>query len=580
MKKIRIKSAPQYASGGWAQQVGGRLNTPWPPGNATSFNNIGTSDVRTTLPKVPRSMANAVLENDEIAMLPTDQGMAVQEASSGSHASGNDHPTILDQGTMIISDTKDLKEKSPVVQSMFNKPYKKGGYTYTELAKPFMNHYNRATKELTQKDLDPLRQKTLELNKQNAGQKLQQVFMAQEFAKDMKNIPSTPAPRAMFGGMLPKTYAEGGFRFDEDLLSEQQRLQQQNPVAVNIANQLYGQPNTRSFTDNVDGPRTQFVRNWAINTPSNDNIGTLPTSNTNMPTSQPSPYMDEQVPGGNLGNNTGVGDILRNIKIKGKLPNMSADNIADMAMLAKSLSVKSYMPWEAPIQIARPDLILESDQPIRNVLAEQTNQLSNAIYAGDSRAARAGAQNAQAQMLAKAVQAAGEVSNRNVQNYNQYSTMMANLDNTRLMQERDRSKRLYDGSVIASQQLVNSRNAINDMWAKAAAEREQRDTFIHNQNKLNPYYQLDSTGKLHFVPGMNFEKMKKATGTTNDWAAVAEQLQAAENAGLTREEAMVFIKNGRGITETTTKDTKTGTVKTTTKTKKKFGGYMSMLPKK
>jgi len=579
-KTIRIKAAPQYANGGWAQQIGGRLNTSWnQPG---FYDKEGQVDVRTTLPKVPRDMANAVLENDEIAMIPTEEGMGVQKAASDSHASGNDHPTVLEEGSMILSDTKSLKEKDAGAQKMFNKPYKKGGYTYSELGKPFMGVFNRAEKGLNKKDIDPMQEKTLAMNQQNAMNKLQQIFQLQEMRKQERGIPTSPTTMAA-GGQYRGPYSPTYY--------QQQQHIQDKPQAVMLANLLYGQPNAGQYGDGIPGYRTDFVENYRpnINTATNSNIGTLPAVDGTVTAPMQQRMSPVTIPSSLYPQPGTATDKTKRGKDKGVRGNISAANISDAVTAAKLLSIKKHLPWEPAVNVKYPNWLPISDQPIRNVLAEQTNQLANAMYSGDTKAGRAGAQNGQAELLKRSVQAAGEVGNINNQSYSQYEQLRSQLGTAEEAAKRDRAKRLYDGTIIANQQYTNAMNAGLDVVAKTAAEREEQAAFLHNQNMTNPYYQLDRTGKLRWNSENTREKFLSDMAARNGnmdgsyWEQLNQQIEAGVAAGLDKEDVIAFLKGNKGsTTQSVSSDGKGNTKKsTTTKTPaKKYGGYMNKLPKK
>jgi hypothetical protein len=580
-KTIRIKAAPQYAVGGYAQQVKGELSIPWSWANGRPSNESQV-DVRTTLPKVPRDMANAVLENDEIAMIPTEDGMGVQKAASDSHASGNDHPTVLEEGSMILSDTKSLKEKDAGAQKMFNKPYKKGGYTYSELGKPFMGVFNRAEKGLNKKDIDPMQEKTLAMNQQNAMNKLQQVFQLQEMRKQERGIPTGPTTMAA-GGQYKGPYSPTYY--------QQQQHIQDKPQAVMLANLLYGQPNAGQYSDGIDGYRTDFVENYRpnINAGDNSNIGTLPAVDGVVspivqqrmnPVSIPSSLYPQT--GTNKTDKTGSG------KSRGVSNGITAANISDAVTAAKLLSIKKHLPWEPAVNVKYPNWLPISDQPIRNVLAEQTNQLANAMYSGDTKAGRAGAQNGQAELLKRSVQAAGEVGNINNQSYSQYEQLRSQLGTSEDAAKRERAKRIYDGTIIANQQYTNAMNAGLDVVAKTAAEREEQAAFLHNQNMTNPYYQLDRTGKLRWNSENTRDKYlsevlagRPGSGVSGNEGALYKQLvdQYSEYMSTEAAEKAAFQKVF-GTSQTVREKTKVGNKETVKTTKQKYGGYMNKLPKK
>jgi hypothetical protein len=319
--------------------------------------------------------------------------------------------------------------------------------------------------------------------------------------------------------------------------------------------------------------------NWQPAEPSGDNIGTVPAPD------YPVPYAGNRftptAPTASI-------DKTKRGKDRGISSGITAANISDAVTAAKLLSIKKHLPWEPAVNVKYPNMLLESDQPIRNVLAEQTNQLTNAMYSGNSQVGRAAAQNAQAEQLRRSVQAAGEVSNKNVNTYNQFEQLRSQLGTGEDAAKRERAKRIYDGTIIANQQYTNAMNAGLDVVAKTAAEREEQAAFLHNQNMTNPYYQLDRTGKLRWNPGNTRERYmsevvagRPGSGVSGNEGALYKQLvdQYSEYMRTDLAEQAAYDKVF-GKSQTVREKTKVGNTETIKTTKKKYGGYMNKLPKK
>jgi len=535
-KRVQILGIPKYDTGGqWTSQRGSSrqgyaLYTPWPISAYQQTEEGNEYSARNILPKVPRNQADAVLENDEIVLSPNDDGtISAPKASSDSHASGNDHPTILKSGSFVISDTSGLKEKDPYIQQKFNKPIKKSGYTFSELGKVPAKMVNEALKAMRDPNTAPMDRKTHKMNYNNGLPMLYLSASRQEQLKRIKGIPASPQQSTMWSG----GNVDGSKRNYDDYQDAGDSRQ--------VTNREYMKPNTTSGkkriqvvgTPNVQAPTplapypnpavpnipgitpTPGNMQQGLNEPTLGNVpitGTDPNPTPDM-SYRPMPVdmstMGEFVPKIPRGTNkfnkmlAGAKDAMGNYR------GLSADAMGDIALGLKALNTRKYNPWEAPVQVTYPELYLESDQPVRNALSEISNTIQQGMYSGDPKAGRSAANAGQGQLLAQAAQAVGQISNRNAVRATDYSNAISGINNEKLAQQRERDNRLYQGSVIAAQQQQNSWNNLLDENTARAVNKEERETTIHNQNISSPYFVADRRGRLYLKPGVTDAQIEK-----------------------------------------------------------------------
>ena len=215
--KVRIKQLPKKAYGG--QQASGALNvTPAKWGGAENNAREG-KEVKQSLTKVPRSMANLEAEGGETAFGPI-SGDTIPDhfkIKGPRHHSGG-VPLNLPEDTFIFSDTKAMRITDPGILKMFDKKPKKGGYTPAELAKPYdINKYKAI---LMDPESDKKSRDTATLMIKNYIIKLGALALAQESKKGFpQGIPQMARP-----------YMEANNITDEDLIPQEEGSQEQEPM--------------------------------------------------------------------------------------------------------------------------------------------------------------------------------------------------------------------------------------------------------------------------------------------------------------------------------------------------------------
>ncbi len=586
--KVKIIGIPKMMNGGtWGQQYHGGLATPYPMSFNAKQQRVSDPEfnMKKSLSPVPREQSDIEAEKGEHILGDFDgDGAPESMAVGGKRHSAGGTPLSVPDNSFVFSDTQRLKIKDPNILSVFDasKPQTPG-----KLAKKYpLNDFKSMMED---PKTDPLSRKTAEMMYGNNMKKLQQLAEAQEMIKASKGIPASPQHMATGG---PSGANMGNsFRFDLPVAYEQQWDVDNKPEAVAMANAIYGPSRTGTFTDNMNGPRTQFVRQWQTPTPNNlqqgsqvDNLGTTPPQQ--IPVGQPYAPQMTNIPSslmpGTMDKGTGKGD-KRKVRIEG----LSADAVEDMALGLKALNTKKYTPWEPAVQVVKPSLLLESDQPIRNVLAENANTITNAMYSGNSRIGRAAAQGAMGELLKSSIGAAGEVSNRNQQAGNRYNELLANLENTRLMQERERGKRLYDGNTIADQQYRNSLNALGQQFADNARQREEKAAYREWQNKTSPYFMTDKRGRPVFKSDnakeqfyIDQKEIDRGKGVGNDITLeslknkyIAKQYSPEKAQELAEKDLHDMMRKQWGLTSSTTVTEKTPLG--SKKTKSKYGGLLA-----
>ena len=196
--KIRIIKAPteNMAYGGqmgYGLDLGGRrVYTDMPESPSESVSN--------TVGPVPREMATIEAEKGETILNQEGHFMI----GGKSHANGGT-PLAAEYGDFIFS--KKLKLKDPEKLSYFNKSFKKGGVSISDVAKQYdMNKYKAI---LQDPNTDPVAKKTAEIMLNNYEKKLGMLAMMQEESKGFPQGVPAVAQRAMgeemaYGGYVPE----------------------------------------------------------------------------------------------------------------------------------------------------------------------------------------------------------------------------------------------------------------------------------------------------------------------------------------------------------------------------------------
>lgn len=603
-KKIVITSVPQQmANGGWASQQGSMasgyaLYTPWPVSARQHTALDPQYNMKSTLQPVPRELSDIEAEQGEQVVADFNQdGMPESMGVGGKRHSEGGTPLAVPDGAFVYSDTKKLRIKDPMVLKVFG-----GGKPKTpaELAKKYpLNEYKSM---MDNPDTDPLTRSTAERMYANNTKKLEQVKMVQEAMKQDMGIPASPGQPmeeqqviGRYGGNMPKYWGGGNKRMNPDgsidhMVAGPTAARGKRKVQITS---IPGDTTPMGVeTDMTSLGTNDYWKNTGSPTPGNmqqglqePTLGTLGYTGMDATPAPINPQMVNVSPytptiprGTNRANKmlTGIGDKMGNYR------GMSADAMSDIALGLKALNTRKYTPWEPTVQAVYPEFIAESDQPVRNALSEVTNTITQGMYAGDPKTARAAAQGMQGQLLANAVQGIGQVSNRNAQGMNRYSEEIANITNQRLGQERERGKRLYDGNIIANQQYQNSLNNLMSEQAQLAQAKEKKASELAWINKTSPYFAVDNRGMPVFKSAeaqarYTNEVLNMRPGEGGG-SGFKEWVEHYQNSGMDEEMAKdAAYKKITGMDKDPRKSVTTKEGNKTTKVTKRYGGLLAFL---
>jgi hypothetical protein len=201
--KIRITAGPQK------MEYGGQKGYGFDNGSKqvfTEMNDNSYDTVSNTIQEVPRSMANIEAEQYETVVGDVDGDGRMEHMNIGGkpHSQGGT-PINVPEGSFVFS--KKLKEKDPDVLKMFNKPYKKGGVSYSDIAKQYdLNKYKAI---IENPHADATSKKTAQMMYDNNQKKLGMLSMVQERSKGNKEVPAIAQiamgqSQAAYGGYIPE----------------------------------------------------------------------------------------------------------------------------------------------------------------------------------------------------------------------------------------------------------------------------------------------------------------------------------------------------------------------------------------
>lgn len=197
------------------------------------------------------SQANQMIEKGEYVQLPNGNGDTAPGWKHDDPNGPGGTPTNLPGNSRVYSDQD--KPDMSFVKNLSDGRIKKKG-TYADVAARF--DLGKYKKVLDSPKSDPIAKNTANLNITYNQDKLDQLFAHQEM---MKN-PMSVMPEMRHGGL---TWMAGGGKSDPNIiLSYQQSMMQDHPDWVQEALTKYGQPNAGRFDDGLDGPRTQYVKNY------------------------------------------------------------------------------------------------------------------------------------------------------------------------------------------------------------------------------------------------------------------------------------------------------------------------------
>lgn len=163
-------------------------------------------EVNKTLKAVPRNQATVEVEGKEqiLADMTFDGFPGLYEAVGNSHKNGG-IPLNLPEHSFIFSKDKSMKLKDEKLQSEFNKPVKKSGYTPAEIAKKY--DINKYRKVLADPASDKLQRETAEDMIKNYNEKLGKLALAQESLKGLPDgVPFVSMPYLEEMGIDPARF--------------------------------------------------------------------------------------------------------------------------------------------------------------------------------------------------------------------------------------------------------------------------------------------------------------------------------------------------------------------------------------
>ena len=198
MRKVRIKTKPNYQSGGANSSIYPIYN----PGDMDT--NFGLNAKKTLTP-VPQNQANLEAEKGETAYIPNVNGLAAHYNIGGKRHSEGGTPLNLPKDSFIFSDTKDLKIKDPSILKFFGIKGNKA-ITPAEIAKKYDINKHRETLADPDAQSDKKRVETAEKNIANANIKLGKLALVQESMKGYPDgIPEIALPYLAISGIDPQS---------------------------------------------------------------------------------------------------------------------------------------------------------------------------------------------------------------------------------------------------------------------------------------------------------------------------------------------------------------------------------------
>lgn len=212
--KIRITSSPEK------MEYGGQSNYGLDLGRKKVYTDMPDSSYDTpsrTIQEVPEEYASIEAEKGETILSDVDgDGMREHMNIEGKlHEYGGTN-LAANPGDFVYSNHKPkMAIKDPKILSLFNKKYKKGGFTPAEIAKQY--DLNKFKAILENKDADQYNKNTAELMYSNYEKKLGVLSLVQEAMKGFpQGIPEVAKKtmgnnnQASFGGYIPEM-AYGGY---------------------------------------------------------------------------------------------------------------------------------------------------------------------------------------------------------------------------------------------------------------------------------------------------------------------------------------------------------------------------------
>jgi hypothetical protein len=195
-RKVRITSMPKAQSGFEIKMNAGMgfnaNQLSWP----VMAGEFSAKDIKTRSTILPSSWEGANLEAEKGETVVTDlnqDGITEHYRIGGKRHYEGGTPLNLPEDSFIFSRDRSMKIKDEDVLKMFNKTYRRSGYTPADLAKQY--DINKFREVLADPDSDDLQRKTAEMMIANYNLKLGKLSLAQESLKGFpQGVPKIAMP--------------------------------------------------------------------------------------------------------------------------------------------------------------------------------------------------------------------------------------------------------------------------------------------------------------------------------------------------------------------------------------------------
>jgi hypothetical protein len=515
--KIRITSGPDkmeyggQAKNGYGLDLGsGRIYEDM---NESSFDNVSNTMSEIKNPNEPYVLET---EGDEEVLRPDGTKFRLKGKS---HAEGGIKNTASQIPTGSFVYSKKLKENNPEILAAFNKTYKRGGVSYSDISKQY--DLNKFKAILDDPNADPLAKSTAQMMTDNYKKKLGQLALAQESKKGFKDgvpqVAMNSLAEAAYGGYIPQYQTKGevagykpwkgdkyentknastmtaeqidtlstalGYTGPKDNLSLQRWLltQPKTRAKLDELHKLYGMPKAKKMDDGLWGYRWDIL------------LGDTPPPK--VPPKIPPPEIPEK--------DKPRDPLIPPIIKTGKIPPVPYDFLAPdkMSMLAAGMNPpKKYLPYYANYKANLPTPTFYSPERELAANAEQANIMTQSLANfANPQAFMSNASAVQGKAAEQAANTLGKYNNLNVGVANQFSPMIAETLNKQAMYAAERANELFKGNTIANQAYDNAKRAYVGNLAKSYANAWNNRMNLGDINDSMAYYYKDpATGKNIF----------------------------------------------------------------------------------
>lgn len=439
-----------------------------------------------------------------------------------SHAEGGIKNTAsqIPTGSFIYS--KKLKETNPEILGAFNKTYKRGGVSYSDISKQY--DLNKFKAILDDPNADALTKSTAQMMSDNYQKKLGQLALAQESKKGFKDgvpqVAMNSLAEAAYGGYIPQYQTKGevgyepwkgdkyentknaskmtaeqidklstelGYTGPKDNLSLQKWLltQPRTKARLDELHKMYGLPKAKKMDDGLWGYRWDIL------------LGDTPPPPP--PKTPPIEIPPPRIPGKDKPRDPLVPPTIE----QGNVPPVPYDFLAPdkMSMLAAGMNApKKYLPYYANYKANLPTPTFYSPERELAANAEQANIMTQSLanFAGPQ-AFMSNASAVQGKAAEQAANTLGKYNNLNVGVANQFSPMVAETLNKQAMYAAERANELFKGNTIANQAYDNAKRSYVGNLAKSYANAWNNRMNLGDINDSMAYYYKDpATGKNVF----------------------------------------------------------------------------------